>query len=267
MVLQMRELLEQAARAAGVPQVAEASGRSYMVKARCSECGHRFRARIGKDVKKDSDGNPVVQCPGCDQEAAIDVLEAAASIGARALRSDLGGHVTEGEKSALIKSADELKVGDVVFSILAHQWVKIIKVSQKSVSYVGSVKPDTLPQKHVFGSFNNLFWDNKGHPSENTKEDAVRLRESADGSVADLLHELGGQTFGRGRSRGRDPYWMTAKYAGKDAKGTPFRKGERVFYYPNDRSILAGKNAEQAAAEFQAAADDERTYNFGAEGY
>lgn len=166
MVLQMRELLEQAARAAGVPRMAEASGRSCMVKARCSECGHRFRARIGKDVKKDSDGNPVVQCPGCDQEAAIDVLEAAASIGARA-----------------------------------------------------------------------------------------------------LLHELGGQTFGRGRSRGRDPYWITAKYAGKDAKGTPFRKGERVFYYPNDRSILAGKNAEQAAAEFQAAADDERTYNYGAEGY
>jgi hypothetical protein len=90
-------------------------------------------------------------------------------------------------------------------------------------------------------------------------------KEESDGrSVRDLLSELGGQTFG-GRRGGRDPYWMAAKYAGKDKNGTPFRKGDQVFYYPNTKTVLAGDAAEKAAAEFQGAKDDERQYNYGME--
>lgn len=76
-----------------------------------------------------------------------------------------------------------------------------------------------------------------------------------------VLSELGGQ---RG-SRGRDPYWMTAKYAGKAKDGTPFKKGDKVFYYPSTKTILAGDAADAAAAEFQGAVDDERFYNQGSE--
>jgi len=76
-----------------------------------------------------------------------------------------------------------------------------------------------------------------------------------------VLSELGGQ---RG-SRGRDPYWMTAKYAGKAKDGTPFKKGDKVFYYPSTKSILAGEAADRAAEEFQGAVDDERLYNQGSE--
>lgn len=162
MPFRMDKLLEWAARTAGVPEVAEASGRCLHGQGAVQRVRASVPARIGKDVKKDSDGNPVVQCPGCDQEAAIDVLEAATGL-----------------------------------------------------------------------------------------------------SRAQLT-ELGGQRFG-GSRYSQDPYWMTAKYAGKDKDGTPFKKGDRVFYYPKGKVILAGKAAEQAAAEFQAAVDDERTYNQGAE--
>ncbi|MFA4971345.1 MAG: hypothetical protein WC683_01945 [bacterium] len=91
-----------------------------------------------------------------------------------------------------------------------------------------------------------------------TQEDAP----SDLGSMSDILGEME-EGFGSRSGRGRDPYWITAKYAGKDAQGTPFKKGDRVFYYPHDRSTLAGKAAEQAAREFQAAKDDERAYNMG----
>lgn len=54
-----------------------------------------------------------------------------------------------------------------------------------------------------------------------------------------------------------DPYWTTAKYPGTDANGLPFRKGDRVFYYPRTKTILTGDAAERASAEFDAAAFDE----------
>ena len=54
-----------------------------------------------------------------------------------------------------------------------------------------------------------------------------------------------------------DPYWMTAKYAGTDAKGRPFKKGEQVFYYPNGKKIYAGPNAEAASRDFSSHAADE----------
>jgi DNA-binding ferritin-like protein len=54
-----------------------------------------------------------------------------------------------------------------------------------------------------------------------------------------------------------DPYWMTAKYPGKDHKGNPFKKGDRVFYYPRTKTILTGPEAEQASRDFDAARFDE----------
>ena len=66
------------------------------------------------------------------------------------------------------------------------------------------------------------------------------------------LMELGGRS-----GRGRDPYLMKAKYAGTDAKGLAYKKGEEVLYYPNDKLILAGANKDKAWREFQAARDDE----------
>ena len=54
-----------------------------------------------------------------------------------------------------------------------------------------------------------------------------------------------------------DPRWITARYAGTDAKGTPFEKGERVFYYPNTKTIYAGAAAVDAALDFASSAFDE----------
>jgi hypothetical protein len=54
-----------------------------------------------------------------------------------------------------------------------------------------------------------------------------------------------------------DPRWIVAKYAGKDRNGVPFAKGDRVFYYPSTKTMLAGEAAEQAARDFEAACFDE----------
>ena len=66
----------------------------------------------------------------------------------------------------------------------------------------------------------------------------------------------------RRTGRGRDPYWITARYAGTDAKGRSFKQGERVFYYPNSpKQVLSGEHAEQASRDFEAACQDEAFYN------
>ncbi len=54
-----------------------------------------------------------------------------------------------------------------------------------------------------------------------------------------------------------DPYWMTARFPGKDSKGRPVRKGDKVFYYPRTRTMLTGEEAERASREFDAAVFDE----------
>lgn len=59
-----------------------------------------------------------------------------------------------------------------------------------------------------------------------------------------------------------DPYWMTAKYPGKDQDGKPFKKGDKVFYYPRTKTILTGDKAEKAAREFGAMAADEDMYGY-----
>jgi hypothetical protein len=55
-----------------------------------------------------------------------------------------------------------------------------------------------------------------------------------------------------------DPYWMTAKFPGTCAKtGVPFKRGDRVFYYPRDRKCYVGEAAEAASRDFEACAQDE----------
>lgn len=59
-----------------------------------------------------------------------------------------------------------------------------------------------------------------------------------------------------------DPYWIQAKYPGVSQDGTPFKKGERVLYYPRNKVFLVGPKAEQAWRDFQAAVADEDFYNY-----
>lgn len=60
--------------------------------------------------------------------------------------------------------------------------------------------------------------------------------------------------------RNRDPYWTTAKFDSTQPDGSQVKKGDRIFYYPSSRTVLTGKAAEQAARDFQAAAQDEAFY-------
>ncbi len=54
-----------------------------------------------------------------------------------------------------------------------------------------------------------------------------------------------------------DPYWMEARFPGRDNKGRPFNKGDRVFYYPRTKAILTGPEAEQASRDMDSARFDE----------
>lgn len=55
-----------------------------------------------------------------------------------------------------------------------------------------------------------------------------------------------------------DPYWLTARFDSKCQCGTPIKKGQRAFYYPNGKRILcAGTCGEKASREFEAARQDE----------
>jgi hypothetical protein len=58
-------------------------------------------------------------------------------------------------------------------------------------------------------------------------------------------------------SRGRDPYWTTAKFDSTDANGNPVKKGDKIWYYPDSRTVMTGPGAEKAAAEFEGSKQDE----------
>lgn len=65
----------------------------------------------------------------------------------------------------------------------------------------------------------------------------------------------------RRSSRGRDPYWMNARFASKCHEcGAVVPKGARAFYYPNGRKLLGDAccgAADRAAGDFEAARFDE----------
>lgn len=54
-----------------------------------------------------------------------------------------------------------------------------------------------------------------------------------------------------------DPRWIKAKYPGVDKKGTPFKKGEEVLYWPSSKEIMAGDYAKNAWERFLSEKGDE----------
>lgn len=48
-----------------------------------------------------------------------------------------------------------------------------------------------------------------------------------------------------------DPYWKRAKADGTGTDGTPYHRGDRVFFYPRSGATYAGDAANQASAEFE----------------
>lgn len=58
-----------------------------------------------------------------------------------------------------------------------------------------------------------------------------------------------------------DPYWTIARFDSPMPDGTRIKKGERIFYYPKTKKVLAGEAAEQAARDFEAARFDEAQYS------
>jgi hypothetical protein len=61
---------------------------------------------------------------------------------------------------------------------------------------------------------------------------------------------------------GRDPYWLTARYDGTCSKcGERFRRGERVFWFPNGKRAYYGECANAEARTFAAAATAEQVTN------
>ena len=58
-----------------------------------------------------------------------------------------------------------------------------------------------------------------------------------------------------------DPYWTTARFNSTDKNGKPVKKGDRIFYYPQTRTVLTGTEADAASAEFSASVADEDFYN------
>src|SRR3546814_8899424 len=61
--------------------------------------------------------------------------------------------------------------------------------------------------------------------------------------------EEGERTMAYTRYKG-DPYWKRAKVGGTSADGTPYAKGDRVFFYPRSGATYAGDAASRASAEF-----------------
>lgn len=58
-----------------------------------------------------------------------------------------------------------------------------------------------------------------------------------------------------------DPRWIHAKFPGKDTDGKPFKRGDLVLYFPNDRSFMQGEKAKDAYRRFETEVADEDVYN------
>lgn len=70
------------------------------------------------------------------------------------------------------------------------------------------------------------------------------------------------------RSYGLDPYWTVAKFSSSCSKcGEKITKSTPIFYYPNTQSVLSGKCAEEASADFNLCKQDEDFYNSQYGGY
>jgi GH18 family chitinase len=88
---------------------------------------------------------------------------------------------------------------------------------------------------------------------------ATHLKDVAAWAVSEA--KLSIKTAGYGRGYGQvlrgDPRWMDAKYPGTDSKGNPFKKGEKVLYWPSTKTFMTGKDAQDAWRNFQSEKGDE----------
>jgi len=62
-------------------------------------------------------------------------------------------------------------------------------------------------------------------------------------------------------SYARDPHWIIARFAGLDANQFPYKKGDRVFYFPAGKRIYAGAAGLDAARRFESERADEDVSN------
>lgn len=63
------------------------------------------------------------------------------------------------------------------------------------------------------------------------------------------------------QTRGRDPYWLRARYPGSCSQcNAAIKRDDRIFYYPNTRTVFCAADdcGGRAARDFDAAAFDER---------
>lgn len=58
-------------------------------------------------------------------------------------------------------------------------------------------------------------------------------------------------------SYSNDPRWITAKYDGVSKNGERFKRGDRILYYPSNKQIYTGKEAEANWRDFESNAEDE----------
>jgi hypothetical protein len=119
----------------------------------------------------------------------------------------------------------------------------------------GEQVPNCVPVKKARYDRGPLSPSEKNDLFESNPEFAD-MNENPPESVLSVREQMGRQAA----RYSRDPYWMVAKSPGVDKNGKPFRAGERVFYYPNGKVILTGKEAEAAARNFDAARFDEDGY-------
>lgn len=110
------------------------------------------------------------------------------------------------------------------------------------------LKPGDLNSPKLKGLFESLDED-----AHFLALDKIKLVKKEEGEVNEYYRRSG---F-RSSSYSGDPRWITAKYAGTDAKGRSFKKGEEVLYYPNGKKIYSGPEAEKMWREFQSAKGDE----------
>lgn len=67
------------------------------------------------------------------------------------------------------------------------------------------------------------------------------------------------------KSYSNDPRWITAKYDGVSKNGEPFKRGDKILYYPSTKDIYAGEEAEKNYRDFESHAADE--YQMGGDLY
>jgi hypothetical protein len=65
--------------------------------------------------------------------------------------------------------------------------------------------------------------------------------------------------------RSSEPYWTTAKFTSKcEHCSKPVTKGQRIFYFPNSRTVLCAAEdcGDQASRQLDAEKFDQRVYDY-----